>query len=110
MNEKPKKTKNQTNKNKTKQNRSELLRKIKGKFVKISHCQISKEGLRSPFPDDCMPSEVPRKSLSRKRSFLRGDAHLRRQTTSQPASAHHTSKLQKQSYAVCAQKGAGELK
>jgi hypothetical protein len=92
-------------KNKTKQIRT--LAENKRKFVRISHCQISEEGLRRPFPDDRMPSEVPRKSLPRKRSFLRGNAHLRKQAASQPASqpasAHHTSKLQKQSYAVCAQ-------
>jgi hypothetical protein len=62
--------------------------------------------MRRPFPDDRMPSEVPRKSLPRKRSFLRGDAHLRKQPASQPASqrAHTTrASCRSESYAVCAQ-------
>jgi hypothetical protein len=109
MNETPKK-KNQTKKKKKKPNKTKQIRTIitenKRKFVRISHCQISEEGMRRPFPDDRMPSEVPRKSLPSKAFVSQrrcASAKAASQPASQPASAHHTSKLQKQSYAVCAQ-------
>jgi len=106
MNETPKK-KNQTNQKKTKQIRT--LAENKRKFVRISHCQISEEGLRPPFPDDRMPSEVSRKSLPRKRSFLRGNAHLRKQAASQPAclQAHTTRASCRSKAMLCVHKGRG---
>jgi hypothetical protein len=64
--------------------------------------------MRRPFPDDRMPSEVPRKSLPRKRSFLRGDAHLRKQPASQPASKRTPHEQAAEAKAMlCVHKGRG---
>jgi hypothetical protein len=107
----PRKKKKKTKQNKTKQIRT-IITENKRKFVRISHCQISEEGMRRPFPDDRMPSEIPRKSLPSKAFVSQrrcASAKAASQPASQPASAHHTSKLQKQSYAVCAQGQQGSF-